>query len=35
MYLQTDKRSLAHEHFTQARALGNEDANVFLNQYFP
>ncbi|MBN2115716.1 MAG: tetratricopeptide repeat protein [Anaerolineales bacterium] len=35
LYLQTDERPLAYEHFIQARDLGNEDARVFLNQYFP
>ncbi len=35
LYLQTNERALAYDHFVQARDLGNEDAKVFLNQYFP
>jgi hypothetical protein len=35
LYLQINQRPLAHEHFIQARDLGNEDARMFLNQYFP
>ncbi|HMB25676.1 MAG TPA: tetratricopeptide repeat protein, partial [Anaerolineales bacterium] len=35
LYLQTDKRDQAHDHFLQARDLGSEDAQIFLKQYFP
>jgi tetratricopeptide (TPR) repeat protein len=35
LYLQTNKREQAYEHFTQARDLGSEDAKVFLSLYFP
>ena len=35
LYLQINERALAYEHFLQARDLGNEEAQVFLSQYFP
>jgi tetratricopeptide (TPR) repeat protein len=35
LYLQTNERALAYEHFVQARDLGNEEAQTFLSQYFP
>ncbi len=35
LYLQTNERILAYDHFVQARDLGNEEAKTFLDQYFP
>jgi len=35
LYLQTNKRDLAHEQLIHARDLGNQDAQSALNQYFP
>jgi tetratricopeptide (TPR) repeat protein len=35
VYLQTDKHTLAQQHFVRARDLGNADAQALLNQYFP
>ncbi len=35
LYLQTNERPLAYDHFIQARDLGNEAAKTFLSQYFP
>lgn len=35
LYLQTDQRALAHDHLILARDLGNTDAQVVLDQYFP
>ncbi len=35
LYLQANERSLAYEHFVRARDLGNKEAQIFLNQYFP
>ena len=35
LYLQTDDRTSAHDHLIQARDLGNHEAQMLLNQYFP
>ena len=35
LYLERDKRDLAYPQFVNARDLGNTDAQVILNQYFP
>jgi protein O-GlcNAc transferase len=35
LYLERDKRDLAYSQFVNARDLGNTDAQVILNQYFP
>jgi len=35
LYLQTDQRASAYDHFIQARDLGNPEAEVILHQYFP
>jgi tetratricopeptide (TPR) repeat protein len=35
LYLQTNNRAAAYDHFVQARDLGNTDAEMILKQYFP
>lgn len=35
LYMQTDDRTSAYDHLIQARNLGNEEARMILNQYFP
>lgn len=35
LYLEKNQRELAFPHFVRARDLGNSDAQVILNQYFP
>jgi superkiller protein 3 len=35
LYLEKEQRELAYSHFVSARDLGNKDAQVILNQYFP
>jgi tetratricopeptide (TPR) repeat protein len=35
LYLETDERDLAYDHFVQARDLGNNEAAAILKQYFP
>ncbi|MGZ9220690.1 MAG: tetratricopeptide repeat protein, partial [Anaerolineales bacterium] len=35
VYLQKDDRTAAHDHLIKARDLGNAEAEVLLNQYFP
>jgi tetratricopeptide (TPR) repeat protein len=35
LYLQTNDRVLAYDHLLQARDLGNKEAEIVLNQYFP
>jgi tetratricopeptide (TPR) repeat protein len=35
LYLEKNQRELAFPHFVRARDLGNNDAQVILNQYFP
>jgi tetratricopeptide (TPR) repeat protein len=35
LYLQTDDRASAYDHLIQARDLGNNEAQMLLNQYFP
>jgi Flp pilus assembly protein TadD len=35
LYLQKDDRVLAYNHLTQARDLGNSEAEAVLKQYFP
>ena len=35
LYLQMDDRAAAYDHLVQARDLGNRDAEMILNQYFP
>ncbi|MEO8357984.1 MAG: tetratricopeptide repeat protein [Chloroflexota bacterium] len=35
LYLQTQDRTQAYDHFVAARDLGNSDAQAILNQYFP
>ena len=35
LYMQTDDRTSAYDHLVQARDLGNEEAPMILNQYFP
>jgi tetratricopeptide (TPR) repeat protein len=35
LYLQTDDRDSAHDHFVQARDLGSREAEMVLSQYFP
>ncbi len=35
LYLETDERTLAYDHLIRARDLGNVEAEMVLNQYFP
>jgi tetratricopeptide (TPR) repeat protein len=35
LYLETNDRTSAHDHLLQARDLGNQEAEMILNQYFP
>ncbi len=35
LYMQTNDRTSAHDHLVKARDLGNEEALIILNQYFP
>lgn len=35
VYLQKDERTAAYDHLIKARELGNPEAEVLLNQYFP
>jgi Tfp pilus assembly protein PilF len=35
LYLEKHDRALAQSHFVTARDLGNADAQMILNQYFP
>ena len=35
LYMQTGDRASAYDHLVQARDLGNSDAGMILNQYFP
>jgi Flp pilus assembly protein TadD len=35
LYMQANDRVSAHDHLVQARDLGNEEAEMILNQYFP
>ena len=35
LYLQTNDRTSSYDHFIKARDLGNTDAAMILNQYFP
>lgn len=35
LYMQTQDRTQAYDHFVAARDLGNSDAEAILNQYFP
>lgn len=35
LYMQTNDRTSAYDHLVQARDLGNEEARMILNQYFP
>lgn len=35
LYLEQNDRTLAQSHFVTARDLGNSDAQIILNQYFP
>ena len=35
LYLEKEERDLAFTHFVNARDLGNNDAQIILNQYFP
>jgi tetratricopeptide (TPR) repeat protein len=35
LYLQTNDRDSAHDHFVQARDLGSREAEMVLSQYFP
>jgi Flp pilus assembly protein TadD len=35
LYLQTDDRASAYDHFVRARDLGNMEAEMILKQYFP
>jgi tetratricopeptide (TPR) repeat protein len=35
LYMQTNDRASAYDHFIQARDLGNNEAGMILNQYFP
>lgn len=35
LYLEKNDRTMAQSHFVSARDLGNSDAQVILNQYFP
>ena len=35
LYLQTDDRVSAYDHLIKARELGNKEAEMILNQYFP
>jgi len=35
LYLQTDDRASAYDHFVKARDLGSQEAEMVLKQYFP
>jgi Flp pilus assembly protein TadD len=35
LYMQTNDRTSAYDHLIQARDMGNKEARMILNQYFP